>query len=65
MDKIPAPTVRNVLKHGNFTLNIMAYRKLTEQELNMVAREVMRQNNLKRLPNTGTLTAYTSIGASE
>lgn len=33
---------------------------------NMTPKDIMqRAKRIKRLPNTGTLTAYTSIGASE
>ncbi|MEE1275963.1 MAG: hypothetical protein UHC59_03120 [Fibrobacteraceae bacterium] len=65
MEKLPPPTINNELHYRNFTLVIKSYRKMSEQEIKNVAREIMIQKNWKTLPTKGTLVVHSLIGAFE
>lgn len=63
MDGIRQPNVVNVLKQGEFTLNIVAYRTLNRNEMLMAAGEYLkREKKLRTLPKHGTDTIVTIIG---
>lgn len=64
-DSVPSPTVKNEVRQGGFTLNILAYRKLTREECMYVAAEWLRQNRKKSFPKTGSATAVTTFGFDE
>lgn len=56
-DFIPKPTIKTVCKDSryNFTLIIYAYRQLSASEANMVYRQYLSENNLKRPPQGKTV----------
>ena len=62
MDGIRQPNVVNVLKQGEFTLNVVAYRTLNRNEILMAAGEYLKRKKLRTLPKHGTDTIVTTIG---
>lgn len=63
MDRMNPPKVINKVVQNKFTLNVLAYRVLTRQELKWAVGEYMRINKLRSLPKSGEGTIVTIIGA--
>lgn len=53
-DKIPLPSVPNLVRQGNFTLHVYAYRTMTQSELRWAVSEYMRRKRLRKLPASGS-----------
>lgn len=63
-DHIPAPDVETRVHVGGFTLLVYAYRHLTPTEGRLAVSEYMRQQNLKKLPSTGSAKVFTLFGSN-
>lgn len=59
------PHVATEKTYGNFTFRVMAYRNLTDEEMDQRLRVYLIQNNLRRIPKTGIRIATSSLGADE
>ena len=58
MDKEVMPNIPHEVKNKDFTLRIMAYKKLSEAELRAVAYGWLRASGKKKFPTKGTVTFY-------
>lgn len=56
------PNVCTIVRRGDFTLRIMAYRKLTQDEAFKAAYQYLRENRMKRFPAKGTAIFCIPIG---
>lgn len=63
-DKIPIPSVKTIVKIGNFTMNVYAYRSLTEAECRLAVSMYKRKKHIKKLPATGSVDFITTIGSN-
>lgn len=61
-DHIPMPTIKNklIVKKYNFTLIVLAYRALTEDELRIAYSVYLRSNKLKHPPKNKIVTVLSS-----
>jgi len=57
------PKVVTELKYGKFTFRILAYRKLTEAEIDLTVREYLRTKRRKTFPKKGSVDIVTIFGA--
>lgn len=62
-DKVPFPSVKTVVKVGNFTLNVYAYRLLTKTESKLALKMYMKKRHLNRLPASGSAEIVTLFGS--
>ncbi len=60
---IETPKIITEKKYGNFTLRVLAYRKLTDKEVDHALLTYMRQCKLKQIPTKGVCTVQSLIGA--
>lgn len=66
MDSYAArPPVLNVVRQGNFTLQIYAYRKITRNEALYFLGQYLSQNRLKKVPKTGAAEMWVNVGFDE
>jgi len=56
------PDICTVVRRGDFTLRIMAYRKLTQDEAFKAAYQYLRENHKKRFPVKGSAIFCIPIG---
>lgn len=62
MDSIRMPQVKNTFKQGDFVLTILAYRKLSANEILMAAGKYLQSVKRKTMPQRGSATFVTTIG---
>ena len=62
MGQVKTPNVENLVIQNNFKLRVLAYRKLSAQELRCAAVEYMRNKKIRSLPMSGEDTIVTIIG---
>lgn len=62
MSEIKMPNVANVLKQGDFVLTILAYRKLSCNEIVLAAGQYLKTIKRRTLPKRGSATFVTTIG---
>lgn len=61
-DKMPMPSVKTTAKIGNFTLNVFAYRHLTEAECRLAVSMYKSKKHIKKLPASGSADFITIFG---
>ena len=59
------PSVLNLVRQGNFTLRIYAYRKITRNEALYFLAQYLSQNRLKSIPKTGNAEMWVNVGFDE
>ena len=64
-DYLPAPDIVNVVRQGNFTLYVYAYRTLTREELLICAANWLKQCRRKRFPRKGSAKFITTFGFAD
>jgi len=62
MGQVKTPNVENLVIQNNFKLRVLAYRKLSTQELQCATKEYMRNKKIRSLPVSGEDTIVTIIG---
>lgn len=64
MNDMPLPNIATIRKYTNdFTLKVMAYRKLTDEEMLQALHNYMVKNQLQHIPKNKTLTIMSIHGA--
>ena len=61
-DTLPKPNIENILRIGDFTIRIIAYRSLTLAECKSVAANWLKSNRRKSFPKSGSVTCITTYG---
>lgn len=61
-DHIRKPSVENILRQGDFSLHIFAYRELTREEILRCGSLYLMQSGRKAFPKTGNDVFMTTIG---
>lgn len=62
---MPLPTVENIVRCGNFTLYVYAYRSLTPAELKQAAALYLSENRLAGFPSAGAAKLFTVLGIDQ
>lgn len=57
------PDVKTVVRVGELTIEIFAYRSLSADECRAAIRSYLRANSQSRLPDTGTVRIYSLLGS--
>jgi len=57
------PNVATKLKFGEFTFQVLAYRKLTKTEIDLSVAKYLQDRHIKAFPKKGSATLITSFGA--
>lgn len=61
-DHTPVPNVKNIVRAGDFTLYVYAFRRLTEGELKQSAARWLHENKRRTFPKTGEASMITVYG---
>lgn len=62
MSEIRTPNVVTEIPNGKFVLKVYAYRKLTDMEKVLAAREYLKRTKRRSPPTSGTDSLHTIIG---
>ncbi|MBP3261066.1 hypothetical protein [Pseudobutyrivibrio sp.] len=58
------PNVKNHGRIDNLDIYVYAYRRLTEKEFALAVKSYLRENHLKKLPQSGKIEIYSILGSS-
>ena len=61
-DHIPVPSVKNIVRVGDFTLYVYAFRPLTECELKCSASQWLKETKRRSFPKSGEASVFTIYG---
>lgn len=61
-DHIPVPNVKNIVRAGDFTLYVYAFRPLTEYELKCSASQWLKETKRRSFPKSGEASVFTIYG---
>lgn len=61
-DHAPVPNVKNIMRVGDFTLYVYAFRRLSERELRQSAARWLQENRRRTFPKTGEASMITIYG---